>query len=86
MIQLFFFCNRDVKTITIPKFIKHIESHSFGRCSQLHQFDIPSDSELQTIGNHAFYKSLIKNFVIPNNVAKIGESAYSRFKNQNLKK
>ena len=72
------FCNRKAKKVKIPKFIKHIGSYAFHRCKQLHQLEIPSDSELQTFSSHSFFNSSIESISIPPHLTQINESSFSQ--------
>ena len=69
------FASRDITTITIPKTIKYIESYSFENCEQLEEIIFHKDSQLQTIGENAFFRSSIQEFILPKNVKKIGKKA-----------
>ena len=71
------FCNRNIKHIKIPNFIKHICSYSFNHCEQLETIEISSESKLETINKHAFSGTIIKSITIPSSVKLIGEVAFS---------
>lgn len=80
--DLLVFSVRDIKTATIPKFIKHICSYSFERCKRLKQISFENESNLQTIEKFAFNKSSIESITIPSQVSIIGKNAFyycSRF-------
>lgn len=59
------FACRDAKTVTIPSNIKRIESYAFFGCKQLQCFEVPKNSELQSLGRNVFLQSSIESFSIP---------------------
>lgn len=75
------FCYRKVEHVTIPAFIKHLESYSFQYCNQICQFEFTNDSELQTIGKQTFSDSSIEKFSIPLHLKTIGEYAFEDCEN-----
>lgn len=70
------FANRNIQSVTIPPFVKIIDSFSFENCSQLKSIDIPTHSELQIIGDCAFSYTSINKICISNHITKIGENAF----------
>lgn len=70
------FCNRDVEAVTIPNFIKHIDSFAFYKCTRLHTVDICNDSEIQIIEDCTFSFTKIENFTIPHRITNIGYYAF----------
>lgn len=64
---------RDIDQITIPSYIKKINAHSFEHCRKLKHVKIPENSQLQTIGNFAFYDTAIQEISIPSNIITIGK-------------
>ena len=70
------FARRDVKTPTIPPFVKIISAYAFERCTKLETFTIPEVSQLEHIGNFAFAYSTIKSFTIPPHLKSIGIGAF----------
>lgn len=71
------FVRRDVKNISIPSFIKYIESFAFTECKQLETINFSEDSELLSIECEAFCLSSIKSIKIPKKVQRIGEGSFS---------
>ncbi|KAK8871265.1 hypothetical protein M9Y10_006981 [Tritrichomonas musculus] len=67
------FCVRNIKKITIPNFIRIIESHAFGNCEKLQTVEVPSDSQLITIQKEAFYCSSIESLSIPSTLIDLQE-------------
>ena len=51
-------CFPGTKSVTIPDFIEVIAPHSFEQCNQLQKVEIPSNSNLQMIGEKAFEYSI----------------------------
>ena len=74
--DILIFCVRNIESITNPSFVKKICSSAFSDCTNLHQVEIPINSELQTIENDAFINTQIKYIRIPSQVTKIGEKAF----------
>ncbi|KAK8887427.1 hypothetical protein M9Y10_038470 [Tritrichomonas musculus] len=70
------FARRDIVSATIPSFIKSISSYAFEFCKQLERLEIPSDSRLHTIGDHAFSSSSITSISIPLHVRHIYDAAF----------
>ena len=71
------FVSRNVKEVTIPRYVKHIRSHAFGHCSKLSRIDFECNSELRTIGKNAFYLNPIKKLSIPKHVNVIEDGTFS---------
>lgn len=75
--DIFVFCSHDVKTVTIPKFVKHIGTFCFNECKLLDTIEFEKDSELQTIGKCAFSGTSIASITIPSSLTVICECAFS---------
>lgn len=74
--DILIFCFRNVEKVTIPNFIRVIDSYSFNRCKQLKTVEIPFDSNLQEIKKKAFFNSSIEMFTIPSHLTSIEEGAF----------
>lgn len=59
------FSSRDIQKVTIPNFIKIIESHAFAFCDKLQTIEIEQNSELQMIKENAFANTSIDKFFVP---------------------
>lgn len=70
------FAPRDIQYVTIPTFIKRIDSYSFDRCNNLTKIEFLKDSELETIGRYAFSYSSFEMISIPAKVAQIEMNAF----------
>lgn len=69
--DVIFFCPRNIESVKIPSYVKHIGPYAFANCSQLKKVEVPEDSELLTIECDAFSFSAIENFTIPRHLTKI---------------
>ncbi|KAK8897379.1 hypothetical protein M9Y10_015325 [Tritrichomonas musculus] len=67
---------RMMESICIQSGIKEIGESAFASCKKLRRFDIPSNSEIQTINKELFSGSAIESIVIPPSVKEIGENAF----------
>lgn len=74
------FCNRDVKQVTIPSFIKFIDAFSFEQCKSLEKVIIPEDSKLEIIDAFAFANSGLKEIDFPEDckLIEIKEGAFKQ--------
>ncbi len=63
-------------SITIPKSVTSIGAGAFNSCYELKYVYFENNSKLETIGDKAFYHSVIINISIPDSVTSIGESAF----------
>ena len=70
------FCSREVKSVTIPNFIKTIESYSFSECKQLTNVEFQEDSQLEIIKKSAFLGSQLFTFTIPPHLKRICQGAF----------
>lgn len=71
------FCNRKIKSITIPNFIQKVGPFSFDNCQILHKVEIDiKKSKLQTIEEYAFRETKIESITFPPHLIKIGQSAF----------
>lgn len=75
--DILYFARRDVKTATIPEFIREIAPFAFERCNKLEIINIPSDSQLKIIGKDAFCSTTIKSISIPLHLTSICRGAFS---------
>lgn len=67
------FAKRDISTVTIPSYIKHIRSFSFSYCSNLESIEFSEGSELVSIGEGAFSYSSLCSISIPSKVQELHE-------------
>ena len=58
--------------VTVPETVKHISGGAFG----YHLQEITFPEGLRSIGEYAFYNTLLVNVVVPNGVTSIGEGAF----------
>lgn len=70
------FASRDIYHAIIPPFIKHISSEAFSNCQKLESIEIPTNSELETIGKDSFCNTNINQIFIPKHVHTIGSCAF----------
>lgn len=70
------FCVRNVKNVTIPKFIKIIGSYSFQLCKQLDEVIFEPNSKLEIIEKYTFQCSSIKTIKTPPNLKVICRRAF----------
>lgn len=74
------FCERDIEKVTIPIFIKKIDSFAFQYCERLKEVEILPNSDLEIIDIHAFNRSSIEKFTVPPHLTLICEGAFSNSK------
>lgn len=74
--DVLYFAKRDIKTASIPPFIKRIASSAFEKCKQLISVDFSPNSQLQFIDDFAFSGSSIHRIIIPKNVIRIGTECF----------
>lgn len=72
------FARRNIEKVNIPSFIKHINSYAFSNCYFFHSIYFSENSELLSIGNGSFLRSVIKEIFIPNHVQIIGSKAFKK--------
>ncbi len=65
-----------LKSITIPSGVEKIGDYAFYYCTSLDSLLQEEESQLTTIGTHAFYKCGFKSFEIPSGVTSIGDAAF----------
>ena len=70
------FCNRDVKEVTIPSFIKKIGPYAFHNCKNIKKVTFSENSDLRLIEKCAFANSSIEEILIPPKIIKIGEKCF----------
>lgn len=71
------FARKDLKKVTVPKFIKRIAPFAFSKNHVIETVEFEPDSKLEIIEKKAFHKSSIKSIKIPSNVTKIGKETFS---------
>ena len=74
--ELFSGCS-NLGQVTIHGKITRIGNYAFSQCTSLTDIDLGDNSELQTIGNHAFDSTLIVEIDIPARVTTIGDNAFA---------
>ncbi|KAK8836917.1 hypothetical protein M9Y10_037443 [Tritrichomonas musculus] len=74
--DVLYFVRRDIEEAIVPSFIKFISSSAFNSCDNLNKVDFMEDSQLQIIGDSAFFDIKIKTIKIPQHVKEIGKSAF----------
>lgn len=79
-----FSCHDHIETVVIPKSVKRIEEDAFRSCTNLKTLIFEENSNLEFIGNTAFFRCNIEEIVFPSELKSIGSSAFSR--NPELKK
>lgn len=70
------FCPRYTQNVTIPNFIKTIDSYSFEECRSLKQVKFQDNSELQIIKEAAFNSSKLMMFTVPLHLKRICDGAF----------
>ncbi|KAK8845986.1 hypothetical protein M9Y10_020924 [Tritrichomonas musculus] len=70
------FARRDIEKVTIPSFIKIIDSFSFDSCNMLNQISFADNSKLQIIGNSAFYNCCFDAITIPSQVVEMRKRSF----------
>lgn len=68
-----------ITSVEFPASVGIISEEAFCGCSKLSQVSFTEDSQLTTIQDKAFYKTDITEFTIPENVAYIGNDAFSSY-------
>ncbi len=69
----------ELKSITIPSSVKTIADRAFSYCEYLETVTFEDNSQLDSIGDHAFYYcSSLKSIVIPDGVNSIGGNAFAQ--------
>ncbi|KAK8883702.1 hypothetical protein M9Y10_042800 [Tritrichomonas musculus] len=71
------FARRDIKDVIIPSFVRKIGSRAFEDCTYLRSIVFSDDSQLVSIGDHAFASSSINEILIPSTVKRIGNFAFN---------
>ena len=66
--DILYFAPRNIKTVTIPHFIKQIASCAFEYCQNLKTIDFSNNTNLKTIGKYSFAYSSIEKISIPSTV------------------
>ena len=64
-------------TITIPASVKSIDRNAFWGCTSMESVTIADGSQLETIGDLAFYYTNLESVTIPSNVKTIGDLAFA---------
>lgn len=65
-----------IKEITIPSSLIRIEQKAFEYAKNLSTINIPANSNLQYIGENAFYATKLKTFFFPHSLQHIGRGAF----------
>ncbi|KAK8883602.1 hypothetical protein M9Y10_042696 [Tritrichomonas musculus] len=71
------FADRNIEHVSIPKFIKFIHTAAFMECEKLKRIDIPDDSEIESIGEKAFFSTSLVNFKFPRKICKYANEILS---------
>ena len=71
--------NNNIRYVTIPNYVKDIDSGAFKGCHSLNSVTFPSG--LKTIGYGAFSNTNLKKVTIPNSVTEIDDYAFSGCEN-----
>ena len=66
-----------IKEITIPSSLIRIERNAFEFAENLSNINIPVNSNLQFVGEEAFYATKLKTFFFPNSLQYIGPDAFN---------
>ena len=67
----------DIKKVTLPNTIKEIGSRAFYGCSSLNRIDINViNSELEIIGDYAFYNTALRQVFLPASIKSVGKQAF----------
>ena len=75
--SVLYFAPRNINSITIPSFIKHIEECSFEFCKQLTKVNFEENSQLSIINSDAFSCTHLYDFTFPSSVLIIGNNAFN---------
>ena len=73
------FARRDIKSASIPYFIKRIANYAFENCSEIKDIYFSEDSELETF-EFAFMQSSLERIKIPSCCQKIGKYSFYQCK------
>lgn len=75
------FSDRSIEKVTIPSFIKLIQSYTFENCKRIQKVEISSDSQLEIICEFAFFGTLIEKFTITSNLEHISNLCFYKCSN-----
>lgn len=67
------FASRNIEEAAIPSYIKYIHDNAFELCMNLSVFLIPEDSQLKSIGKHAFALTSISSLYFPSDLEELGK-------------
>lgn len=70
------FARRDISKLVVPSFIKYISPYAFNQCHQLQAVEFPSQSQITSIGKHAFSFTSLRQISIPARVKHIDKYAF----------
>lgn len=70
------FAARDIRSVVIHSFVKHITSYAFEKCKKIRSFMFEKNSALNDIGYNAFSYSSIEKITIPSSVTLISMNAF----------
>lgn len=65
------FASRNIESVIIPSYIKHIDSYAFENCNKLKVVEFEENSQLKSIGFTAFSGTAITSITIPKSVEKM---------------
>lgn len=76
-----FFENEDITSVVISKNVKEICNSAFDSCINLATISFSADSELEIIGDLAFYECAIETINLPKNLKSIGLASFYACRN-----
>lgn len=71
------FAHRNIEKVTIPSFIKKINSYSFNKCERLKTIEFPSDSKLEMIDKYSFSGCLFDALSFPPHIKIISYASFA---------
>lgn len=79
--EVLMFANRDLKTISIPSYIKEISNNAFENCKYLKEIKFQANSNLEIIQSKAFSKAGIEKIEFPVKLKHINSNAFDECTN-----
>lgn len=70
------YASREIESVFVPSFIKHICSSTFCNCAKIKTIEFEENSELETINDNSFMSSSIEKIKIPRHVKTIGKRCF----------